>query len=261
MGGITTRIAATILVIVVLAAALQTVLTVSKFDGAFTNLLQSRLSVVVLDVRDTVETSLNLGLPLNALVNTQEVLDGERAQDGHILSIVVHDRAGKRVFDTETALIGERIPAAWEQRFAGAGTRGWSLRDPAAFIVGVPLINSLGERVGGIVLRYDHTVYDEAFRSVLRRLTLSAAAVLAVGLVLVYVAVVWLFGPMRRHLGELDAALGDEQAGSDASQGHDGALLAGHLGPLHRALTDVRGRIAHAAALLTAARDKTGGAP
>jgi len=262
MRGITARIAATILAILVLAGLLQTVLTVSKFDAAFVNLLQSRLSVAVLDIRDTVETSLNLGLPLNALVNTQDVLDKERAQDSYILSILVADRAGQRLFDTDKARIGETIPAAWSQRGATAGERGWVLRDADGFVVGAPLMNSLGERVGGIVLRYDHSAYDTAFNAVLKRLTIAVAAIIAAGALLVSIAVVWLFRPLRHRLQELDAALRDEQGGAKPIGGHDDALLAGHLAPLHRALADVQARIAHAAELMAAARrDKSGGAP
>jgi hypothetical protein len=262
MRGITTRIAATILAILILAGLLQTVLTVSKFDGAFVNLLQSRLSVAVLDIRDTVETSLNLGLPLNALVNTQEVLEKERAQDGYILSILVHDRAGQRLFDTDKARIGEAIPAAWGQRAGGASERGWVLRDADGFVVGAPLISSLGERVGGIVLRYDHTAYDTAFDAVLKRLTMAAGVIIVAGAVLVSVIVFWLFRPLRHRLEELDAALRDEQGGANSAGSHDDALLAGHLAPLHRALADVQTRIAHAAELLAAARrDKGGSAP
>lgn len=261
MRGITARIAATILAILVLAGALQTVLTISKFDAAFVNLLQSRLSVAVLDIRDTVETSLNLGLPLNALVNTQDVLDKERAQDGYILSILVNDRAGQRLFDTDRAMIGEPIPSAWSQRSATAAERGWVLRDAEGFVVGAPLINSLGERVGGIVMRYDHTAYDAAFNAVLKRLAITATAIIMGGALLLSIAVIWLFRPLRHRLEELDAALRDEQGGAKTVSGHSDALLSGHLAPLHRTLADVQARIAHAADLLASARrDKSGGA-
>jgi len=260
MRGITARIAMTILAILVMAGLLQTVLTVSKFDGAFTNLLQSRLSVAVLDIRDTVETSLNLGLPLNALVNTQDVLEKERTQDGHIQSIIVHDRAGQRLFDTDRALIGQQVSANWLQRSA-AGRQNWVLRDGEGFVVGAPLVNSLGETAGGIVLRYDAAAYDKAFKAVLERLASTVAVILAAAFLLVSIAVVWLFRPLRHRLEELDAALRDEKVGSAAAVHHDDALLAGHMAPLHRALADVEGRIAQAAEALAAARrDKPDGA-
>lgn len=256
MGGVTARIAATILAILAMAGLLQTVLTVSKFDGAFTALLQSRLSVAVLDIRDTVETSLGLGLPLQSLVNTQDVLDKERAQDSHIQSVVVHDRAGQRLFDTDRSRIGQTVPAAWTQR---GGGQLWVLRDGEGFVVGAPLVNSLGASVGGIVLRYDHQAYDSAFDAVLRRLAGSAAAVTAVALALVSVVVVWLFRPLRRRLEDLDAALQEEQGGQTAAGHHDEALLAGHLAPLHRALADVQSRIDRTAELFAKARDEQAG--
>ncbi|MFN4282076.1 MAG: hypothetical protein ACK4NA_05480 [Alphaproteobacteria bacterium] len=255
MRGITARIAATILAILVMAGLLQTVLTISKFDGAFTNLLQSRLSVAVLDIRETVEGSLNLGLPLNALVNTQELLDKERGQDGYIQSILVHDRSGARLFDTERARVGQPVAAAWTQR-SDAGRQVWVLRDGEGFVVGAPLVNSLGETAGGVVLRYDHIAYDAAFRAVLERLATTAAAVLAAAALLVSLIVVWLFRPLRHRLEELDAALRDEQGGAAAAVRHDDALLAGHLAPLHRALGDVQGRLAEAANLLAKARQE-----
>ena len=261
MRGITARIAATILAILVMAGLLQTVLTISKFDRAFTNLLQSRLSVAVLDIRDTVEGSLNLGLPLNALVNTQELLDKERGQDRSIQSILVHDRTGQRLFDTDRARVGQPMAAAWSQR-AAPSRQVWVLRDGEGFVVGAPLVNSLGEIVGGIVLRYEHTAYDAAFRAVLERLTTTTAVVLAAAALIVSLAVMWLFRPLRHRLDELDAALCDEQVGAVAAAGHDDALLAGHLAPLHRALDDVQGRLAAAAGLIAKAKQgKPDGAP
>lgn len=260
MGGITARIAATILAILTMAGLLQTVLTVSKFDGAFTALLQSRLSVAVLDIRDTVETSLGLGLPLQSLVNTQDVLDKERAQDSHIQSVVVHDRAGQRLFDTDRTRIGKSVPPAWTQRLGGGQL--WVLRDGEGFVVGTPLINSLGASVGGIVLRYDHEAYDTAFGAVLRRLAGSAAVVTIVALGIVSILVVWLFRPLRRRLEDLDAALQEEQVGKTTAGHHDDALLAGHLAPLHKALADVQSRLDKTAEMFARARDEQpGGKP
>jgi len=264
MGGITARIAATILVILILAGALRTVLNVSKFDDAFTGLLQSRLSVIVLDVQQTVESSLSLGLPLNALVNAQEMLDRERLQDDGILSILIHDRQGRRLFDSETARVGQEIPQGWPvvQSVAPSseGEQTWVLREADAFTVGAPLRNNLGEVVGGIALRYDRSRYDAAFETIFDKLAAYTLAMLAAGAVVTYLGVMVLFRPMRRRLRQLETALRGTGTGVDGS-GADSGLLTDHVAPLHRAIAEADGEIARVARLLESARSSGAGQP
>ena len=113
-----------------------------------------RLAFVAAEVGGTIEGGLGLGFALDQLGRTQGMIDGARAEDGDIQSIVVFDERGRAVFSTDAGEVGETVPAAWQGRQPGEGERIWTATSDDGVAVGVPLSNSFGAPAGGVVLRY-----------------------------------------------------------------------------------------------------------
>ena len=98
-----------IALIVLVGLGLTTFLNYFKFERSFSLLIGSRFDAVLRDMKNTIETSLALGLPINALRNTQSLIERETQQDPLILSIEVFEANGNVVFATDRDLIGDQI--------------------------------------------------------------------------------------------------------------------------------------------------------
>lgn len=180
MRGLTLRIAIAILVMLVVAAGLTTLLNFLKFEKTYSDLLRSRVGVVVLDVAATIETGLGVGLPLAELENLRLRLEGEKAKEPLILSLQVHDAQGV-VLHAAGADAEASVPPDWLATLAQAGQGSWWRLEADALVVGVGVDDAIGRRVGGVVLRYDRAAYDQAMHQVLMGQLAVMAAALAVG--------------------------------------------------------------------------------
>ncbi|GEM_PF-2516840 len=178
---LTAQIVIAITAIVFLALALTSFLNYFKFERSFSIFLSSRFEAVLQDMKNSVETSLALGLPLNALRNTQPLIEREKNQDDQILSIEVFEFDGNVVFATDRSFVGDLISEQWlETRKLSQDQNHWSLREDDALVIGVPLVNSLDIEVGGIALRFSRAFYDQTLRDMMLDLLKSAAMILLI---------------------------------------------------------------------------------
>lgn len=174
------QITSAITLIVLIGLGLMTFLNYSKFERSFSLLLGSRFDAVLRDMKNTIETSLALGLPLNALRNTQPLIEREMRQDPLILSIEVFEANGNVVFATDRDFIGDLIADEWIKAWRSHDAAGaWRLREEDALVIGVSLTNSLDLEVGGIALRFSRDFHDSSLQAMLLELGGAVAIVLA----------------------------------------------------------------------------------
>lgn len=197
-----------------------------KFEDVMSSLVSSRYSFVVFTIKQKIEDRLALGLPLRQLRQVQELMELEKARDDQILGIQIYDPEGEVLFDTERGAIGSRVPALWLEPLAGQATQPFGLRDDDNALVGLPLVNTLGKAEGAVVLRYPGSLLEHELGSLLRRLAIEVAAVLAVFSAIAVAAASWLLGGVRKRLGAMETALAKTLAeGGEAVPAEDAEEL------------------------------------
>ena len=182
--GFAYRIALVLALTLVAGTTLTSVLSLHKFERILADLLTSRFEFVVNDLRNRIETQMDLGLPLANLVDINDQLDELLGDDGQVLSVEVFDETGSVLFSTDPSFIGDLVSEDWIfswQVSRGKGT--WSLLETDAGVVGVGLQNNLNQNVGAIVLRYSRQFLDESVNQQFERL-LVIGVVIAVAMML-----------------------------------------------------------------------------
>jgi len=140
-----------------------------KFGDAAAKAARSRMAVPAAAVREGLEATLALGLPLASATEAPALLERERGSDGEIVQIRVVDEVGRTVF--------------------ASGARAADAAD--AVQVRTDLRNSFDLKQGEVLVRYEPGSSRRAQARMGRQLLVSAAwawtgAVLAVGLGLVF---------------------------------------------------------------------------
>lgn len=179
------QITLAIALIVLIGLGLTTFLNYFKFERSFSLLIESRFDAVLRDMKNTIESSLALGLPLNALRNTQPLIEREIRQDPLILSIEVFEANGNVAFATDRDFIGDLIADEWIDAWRSHDAAGaWRLREEDALVIGTSLINSLDLEIGGIALRFSRDFHDSSLKAMLLELGSAVAILLAATLML-----------------------------------------------------------------------------
>lgn len=168
---------APLVLITALALGLTVFLNLGKLDRTITELAQSRLQFTVENLRENLETGLDLGLSVRGLGNAQAALDTEMAQDPDIVSITVFESDGAVAFHSG------RGPA-------GAASAG-ALPAESSDIVLASLSDNLGHRVGRIELRYARAGHDALMEVLTRQLGWAGLAAIAIATLLSILGVHW----------------------------------------------------------------------
>lgn len=202
IAGPSLRIDAPVVLIAILAISLTTFLIVGKFISTSDALERSRIELVTDDLRNVIETGLDLGLTLQGLANAQAAIEFEAQADPAILSISLHDEAGTILFHTGAALADARIPARWKAQ----RERHWQLAEADALIVGNTLSTASGNSAGGMILRYSRQHRDARIDAVTRSLRIGAAVVIIVTTTLALLVMSLLMRHARQRLPPHGAA-------------------------------------------------------
>ena len=109
----TLRLSAALASVLLIAAALTLVLNYSKLRRTMLAQEASIFQLVTHQLSETIEASMNLGLALSMMENTQALLDRQKERDPLILELVVHNADGRVLFATDPARIGTDLPRAW----------------------------------------------------------------------------------------------------------------------------------------------------
>ncbi len=146
-------------------------LSLDKFRRTHTDLLTSRFQFVVNDIRNKIETQMDLGLALSTLQDVSEELETYRNDDEMILSIEVFDENGSVLFSTDPSFIGDLVSEDWVFEWrANQNFSSWSRLERDAGVVGVPIQNNLNQNVGSLALRYSRDILDLSISNQTERL-------------------------------------------------------------------------------------------
>ncbi len=163
--GFASRTALVMVPILIVGIAITSVLSLHKFSQTFSDLINSRFEFVIGEIRDSIQTQLDLGLLLENLEITQ-ILEEYQISDDQILSIEVFDGRGVVLHSSDSSSVSDLVSEEWINRWRlnSAGSS-WSLRERNAGVVGVPIRNNLGQDLGSVVLRYSGELLDQNVRN------------------------------------------------------------------------------------------------
>jgi hypothetical protein len=153
------RLGLPISLIIALAIGFISFLNYYNYGKTYRELNVARIMVVARDLRQAIESGLNVGLAPRS--NTQLATSLALAKD-HIEGVrfaVVIDEAAKRLVGVGDAAANQD----WLQQLRHLGEElSWLGKDDHTYQVGLPYRNSFGVIVGAVVLGYDKAVIDRA---------------------------------------------------------------------------------------------------
>ena len=242
--GLATRITFALVAILAAGVVLMTVLSAHMFERTLSDFLNSRFEFELNDVRQRIETQIDLGIELGDLQSVPEELEEYLHADEQILTIEVFDETGTVLFSTDPSFVGDLVTEEWVTAWrTSRGRDVWSNLERDARVVGVPLRDNLGREVGSLALRYSRGFFDDSVAAQSTRLWLiGAVVVLGMAPLTVLGAMVLLRG-LRGELRDLSESMDDV-----AKRRRDGPAL-GRTRPDHPELA------AFAAVALTAHDD------
>ena len=177
--GLATRLTLALAVILAAGVAMTTALSVHMFERTLAGILTSRFEFVLNDLRQRIETQMDLGLALPVLEGVPEELEEYLQADEQLLSIEVFDDTGIVLFSTDPSFVGDLAAEEWILAWrAGRGGEVWSDIQRDARVVGVSINDNLGREVGSIALRYSRDFFDDS-------VTTQASRLLVIGVVVV----------------------------------------------------------------------------
>jgi len=208
------RLTAAIFVILLSALALTATLNYFKFESTLSGLQQSRISVISLNIKQSVQSGTDLGLALKELRDIQDVIDRARKADSQILSISVFDRQGRVLFasSADPAAAGtptQAVAPEWVRANRGATTEEalWRTNDPTAFVVGAAIHNTFDRVIGGVAVRFSRAVFQNMLDEMLATLAKSTGIVLVSFGLLCGLVVFLVFASLARSARRMDERL------------------------------------------------------
>ncbi len=219
--GLATRITLSLAIILAAGIATTTVLTAHSFERTLSNFLTSRFEFELNDIRQRMETQMDLGIELAALPGMSETLKEYLDPDEQILSVEVFDETGIVLFSTDPSFVGDLVTEEWVTIWrASRGRQVWSHLERDAGVVGVPLRDNLGRDVGSLALRYSRDFFDDSVTAQTTRLLFIGAVVVLALIPLSILGAMVLLRGLRHELRGLGESM-DELA----NRHRDGSVL------------------------------------
>ena len=208
--GLATRITLALVVILAAGVGMTTVLNAHMFERTLSDFLTSRFEFELNDVRQRIETQMDLGLALAELQSVPQELEEYLRADEQILSIEVFDDTGIVLFSTDPSFVGDLVTEEWVTAWrASRGQEVWSDLERDARVVGVPLRDNLGRDVGSLTLRYSRDYFDDNVTTQTARLSLVGAVVVLAMTPLSILGAMVLLRDLRGELRELRDSMDD----------------------------------------------------
>jgi hypothetical protein len=208
--GLATRITLALVVILAAGVAMTTVLSAHMFERTLSDFLTSRFEFELNDVRQRIETQMDLGIALAELQSVPEELQEYLHADEQILSIEVFDETGIVLFSTDPSFVGDLVTEEWVTAWrTSRGQQVWSNLERDARVVGVPLRDNLGRDVGSLALRYSRDFFDDNVSAQTARLLFIGAVVVLGMTPLSIVGAMLLLGGLRGELRDLRKSMDD----------------------------------------------------
>ncbi|CAK0742576.1 hypothetical protein CCP2SC5_110009 [Azospirillaceae bacterium] len=173
---ITLKISIAILILLSSGLALIAYLNYAKFAKTYDGIEQSRYETIAAELKQSIESSLDLGLSLTQNQNLETVIKNAKRTFSRILFIEISDNNGEALFSTEP-------PEDFEaERIHNRNMR-----------ITKKIENSFGEVVGQISLNYSTSQKIKVFESVRKYLTSVFFSIIAMFSFIAFISVHLLF--------------------------------------------------------------------
>lgn len=193
-------------------------LNYTKFQSIFTAFYTSRIDYTIRDMKDTIEFSLRLGLPISDLKNTQDLVDKVKKGDDEILAAQIFDPGGMVIFSSQKESKTRQAAPEWREK-AKASKDIWFLYEDEAMVVGIPLLNAIDQVAGTLVLNYSRSRYDGILKSMLWDMIKIGTAIFLVGTLVTMVLSMMIFNRTMKGFVRVSRMLEDIESGQRITSG------------------------------------------
>ncbi len=206
--GFVVKISSTLAAILFVGLGVTGLLSLHTFERTLGEFLSTRFEFVVGDIRQRIETQLDLGLELASTENIPESMLAYVRNDEQIYTIEVFDASGTVIHSTDTSFEGDLVTEEWIRAWQEADEDGvWALLQRDAGVVGVELRNSFNQNVGSVALRYSRQFLDDSVADRASNLmAVGATNVMIIMALAIFGCMVILRNPLR-DLDDLRLAL------------------------------------------------------
>ena len=172
-----TKILAALLMVSMIALTTTATLGYFIYERTLSGLVLSRFEFIATELKRKVEAGLDLGLPLGELENVNDLLRQEILTDDALVRLSIENARGIILFDTDTSRIGTKSSLPWLDSSAQGDPKSSDMlvRENQ---IGIPLVNSFGKVVGGLLVDYSKDYYDSKRAGTIRNVAEATLIVL-----------------------------------------------------------------------------------
>lgn len=224
---LTVKTGLTIVAILMFAISVTSLLNYYKYQSTLSELVRSRLVVIGIDLKHTIEGSVGLGIALSQTDNVEEIIGRSKQGDEYILSVEVYEttaNGGVRLFHTEKTGIGEPVSETWIEAAKSAKKHVWTADDKLALTTGFSLVNNFDKVIGAIVFRYSRTYQQGKIDAMFEKLARTSGLVLAIVSALAFFGVFIFFRKISSSFERMTDSLNALIAGKEPTLTEENAL-------------------------------------
>jgi hypothetical protein len=225
--GLGRRLSVAILLPVALAVAAAFAVAFLVPEALSHRAQEARLVFRLETLRTATEANLALGLPVDEVPATQDLIERAERADPDLLAIDVFARDGVTLYSTDLGVIGEPVPPAWLAATNARGLGGrWSLHAEDETLIGLPVRDDLGEVVAEITSITAAAALGEPVADLRRALVGLALWLVPATLLLGGLAASRIAGRLTRAAAALGTTPPGQAPADAARRGCEEALLA-----------------------------------
>ena len=193
------RAALTIVFILSVAVAMTGILSLHQLRSFSNDFLRDKTVLVLDSIRDSMEASLALGLPLDALPGVNRSIQATLDRDPQILSVEFFDPRGNIFYSSDETLLGDLVSEEWAAEWDVGEDPFWTREERDAKVVGLRVRDALGLDVGSLALRYSRAAFDARIEDMAVRI-----GIVSIVVVLVFATLgAWLSYQLTRRVRDL----------------------------------------------------------
>jgi hypothetical protein len=198
------RIGLPISLVIALAIGFVSFLNYYNYGKTYRELNVARVAVVARDLRQAIESGLNVGLaPRNNTQLASSLAVAKEQTDGLRFAVVI-DEAAKKLVEVGEAASNQD----WLRRLRDLGKESsWLGEDDDTYQVGLPFRNSFGVIVGAVVLGYDKAAIDRATAAMGFALFVDWIRAVVLLTALTLLGIWWLTRELESELTQAEEAL------------------------------------------------------
>jgi sensor histidine kinase regulating citrate/malate metabolism len=208
------RMGIPIFLIIALAIGLISFLNYYNYERTYRQLNVSRITVVARELRQAIETGLNVGrAPQNNTQLEKALATAQERTEGLRFTVVIDEHANR------TVEVGIAAPEQdWLKRLQDIGSElSWIGEGRDTYQVGLPFRNSFGVMVGAVIVGYDKAAIDRATAAMRFTLLIDWLAASAVLAILTLLGVRMVTRGLESELAQTETAIDQMQGGATAS--------------------------------------------